>query len=542
MIRVLFVFFICILSHFAGIAQVTPPPPPPAADSTIKILEIINADRQGYKKIDSVTEMQFLVGHVQLKQENTLLYCDSAVYNKKLRIIEAFGNVHINDNDSVHTYSQYLLYHVDTKIANLKKKVRLTDGKSSLFSEEIQYDINQKIGEYHTGGRVENSSSKLTSREAIYYADLKDVYFKKDVVLTDPKYKLLTDSLLYNTTSEIATFIANTIIVDSAQRKIKTKEGFYDLKNKKAFFSSRTVIEDGAVKIIANQIERDDNTGINKLTGNAVYTDTAQGISVLANLIEANRNEGTFRATQHPLMILKQDQDSIYITADTLFSGRLSNLYTSRDSLSLKDTIKGTTIVDVKEKGNDSTDRFFQAYRHVRIFSDSLQAVSDSLFYSGKDSIFQLFQQPILWSNNNQVTGDTIYLYTRNKKAERMDVFENGLLISKARENMFNQIRGNRLNGYFIDGVIDNMRARGNAESVYYIEDDDKLLIGVNKANGDIIDMRFKEKELNRVVFINDVKGVMYPVAQFPEGEKLLRNFNWHEDKRPKTKFELFGN
>lgn len=542
MIRVLFVFFISIISHFVVIAQVTPPPPPPAADSSIKILEILNADRQGYKKIDSVTEMQFLVGHVQLKQENTLLYCDSAVYNKKLRIIEAFGNVHINDNDSVHTYSQYLLYHVDTKIANLKKKVRLTDGKSSLFSEEIQYDINQKIGEYHTGGRVENSSSKLTSREAIYFADLKDVYFKKDVVLTDPKYKLMTDSLLYNTTSEIATFIANTLIVDSAQRKIKTKEGFYDLKNKKAFFSSRTVIEDGAVKIIANQIERDDNTGINKLTGNAVYTDTAQGISVLANLIEANRNEGTFRATQHPLMILKQDQDSIYITADTLYSGRLSNLYTSRDSLSLKDTIKGTTIVDVKEKGNDSTDRFFQAYRHVRIFSDSLQAVSDSLFYSGKDSVFQLFQQPILWSNNNQVTGDTIYLHTRNKKAERMDVFENGLLISKAHENMYNQIRGNRLNGYFIDGVIDNMRAKGNAESIYYMEDDDKLMIGVNKANGDIIDMRFKEKELNRVVFINDVKGVMYPVTQFPEGEKLLRNFNWHEDKRPKTKFELFGN
>lgn len=542
MIRVLVVFFVGILSHFIGIAQVTPPPPPPVADSSIKILEILNADRQGYKKIDSVTEMQFLVGHVQLKQENTLLYCDSAVYNKKLRIIEAFGNVHINDNDSVHTYSQYLLYHVDTKIANLKKKVRLTDGKSSLFSEEIQYDINQKIGEYHTGGRVENSTSKLTSREAIYFADLKDVYFKKDVVLIDPKYKLTTDSLLYNTTTEMATFIANTLIVDSAQRKIKTKEGFYDLKNKKAFFSSRTVIEDGAVKIIANQIERDDNTGINKLTGNAVYTDTAQGISVLANLIEANRNEGTFRATQHPLMILKQDQDSIYITADTLFSGRLSNLYTSGDSLSLKDTIKGTTIVDVKEKGNDSTDRFFQAYRHVRIFSDSLQAVSDSLFYSGKDSIFQLFQQPILWSNNNQVTGDTIYLYTRNKKAERMDVFENGLLISKARENMYNQIRGNRLNGYFIDGVIDNMRARGNAESVYYIEDDDKLLIGVNKASGDIIDMRFKEKELNRVVFINDVKGVMYPVTQFPKGEKLLRNFNWHEDKRPKTKFELFGN
>lgn len=543
MVRILFLFCIFFVPQYSSIAQIVPPAatPAPASDSSIKILEILNADRQGYKKIDSITELQFLVGHVQLKQENTFFYCDSAVYNKRLRIIEAFGNVHINDNDSVHTYAQYLLYHADTKIANLRKKVKLTDGKSSLFSEELQYDINQKIGEYHVGGRVENGTSKLTSKEAVYYADMKDVYFKKDVVLTDPKYTLKSDSLLYNTNTEIATFIAQTYIEDSAKRKIKTREGYYDLKNKKAFFSSRTTIEDGAVKIVANTIETIDSTGYSKLSGNAVYTDSAQGISVLANQIISNRKDGSFLATQHPLMILKQEEDSIYITADTLFSGRLSRLYPTKDSLSLRDTIKGTMVVDTRNTDNDSTDRFFQAYRHVRIFSDSLQAVSDSLFYSGKDSIFQLFQQPILWSNNNQVTGDTIYLYTRNKKADRMYVFENGLLISKARENMYNQIRGNRINAYFLDGVIDHMRAKGNAESIYYIEDDDKLLIGVNKATGDIIDMRFAAKELNRVVFINEVKGIMYPVAQFPEAEKLLRNFQWHEDKRPKTKFELFG-
>ena len=238
MTRILCLVFILFGCLYSSVAQILPPatPPPAQADSGIKILEILNADRQGYKRIDSVTEMQFLVGKVALKQENTLLYCDSAVYNKKLRIIEAFGNVHINDNDSVHTYSQYLLYHVDTKIANLKKKVKLTDGKSSLFSEELQYDINQKIGEYHNGGRVENGSSKLTSKEAVYYADMKDVYFKREVVLKDPKYTLTSDSLLYNTDTEIATFIAETYIEDSTKRKIRTREGYYDLKNKKAIY------------------------------------------------------------------------------------------------------------------------------------------------------------------------------------------------------------------------------------------------------------------------------------------------------------------
>lgn len=542
MIRALFLF---VSVFFAGrsisFAQLTPPPPVPAQDSSIKIVEIINADRQGFKRMDSVNELQFLVGHVQIKQDNTLFYCDSAVYNKNKKIIEAFGNVHINDNDSVHTYSQYLLYHVDTKIANLKKKVRLTDGKSNLYSEDLQYDVNQKIGEYHTGGRVETGSSVLTSREATYYADLKDVYFKYNVDMKDPKYKMKTDSLLYNTQTEIATFIAQTYIEDSAKRKIRTKEGYYDLKNKKANFTSRTTIEDGAVRVTSDRMTNNDSTGENVLEGNAIYIDTAQGVSILAGRIVANNKEGNFLATRRPLMIIKQENDSTFITADTLFSGRLSKLALGNDSLAVTDTLKGKTVVNTASNKNDSADRFFRAYRHVRIFSDSLQAVCDSMFYSGRDSIFQLFQQPIVWSNKSQVTGDTIYLYTKNKKAERLFVFENGLLINKSRENMYNQIRGNRLNGYFTDGMIDYMRARGNAESIYYIEDDDSALVGVNRASGDIIDMRFANKELNRVVFINDVKGTMYPLSQFPESERQLRNFQWHEARRPKSKFELFA-
>ena len=122
---------------------------------------------------------------------------------------------HINDNDSVHTYSQYLLYNLNTKIATLKKKVRLTDDKTNLYTEELEYDVNQKIGIYRNGGRVVNGTSVLTSNEGTYYADLKDVYFKQNVVLKDPKYDLKSDSLLYNTNTEIATFISETFIIDS---------------------------------------------------------------------------------------------------------------------------------------------------------------------------------------------------------------------------------------------------------------------------------------------------------------------------------------
>ena len=506
---------------------------------TLKVVEILSASRYGFAKKDSLTELLLLVGNVALKQEGTIFYADSAVYNRKEKFVEAFKNVHINDRDSIHAYSDYLLYHTNTKIAFLKKNVKLTDGKSNLFTEELQYDVNPRVGVYRKGGRVVNGTSVLTSDEGTYYADLKDFYFKEDVKLVDPQYNLESDSLLYNTNTEVATFISETYIEDSAKRTILTSEGFYDLKNKYASFGSRPVIHDGPMVIIANQVDTDDRTGMSVLTGNAIFRDTAEGVSVLANSIVSNRNTGSMIATQKPLMVITQDKDSTFIAADTLYSGRLSELPVITDSLSA-DSLKVQAVAP-DTLANDSANRFFRAYHNVRIFSDSLQAVSDSLFYSGKDSIFRLFTDPVVWSGNSQVTGDTIYMYTKNKKPHQLYVFENGLMVNKTGIDMYNQIKGNRLFGYFTEGEIDNIRAKGNAESIYYAKDQEDKLIGINKASSDIIDMRFKNRELNKVVFISAVTGKMLPFREATEEDRQLRSFKWHEKRRPKSKFELFG-
>jgi lipopolysaccharide export system protein LptA len=152
-----------------------------------------------------------------------------------------------------------------------------------------------------------------------------------------------------------------------------------------------------------------------------------------------------------------------------------------------------SAIAVVKDTAKNDSARFFRAYHNVKIFSDSLQAVSDSLFYSDKDSIFRLFTDPVVWSGNSQVTGDTIYMYTKNKKPDELYVFENGLMVNKTGEDMYNQIKGNRLFRYFTEGEINNIRAKGNAESIYYAKDEEDKLIGINKATSDVIDMRFQE-------------------------------------------------
>ena len=746
----------------------------PGSD-TIKVVLIQNTDSYRFQQVDSVTGMTYLVGNVKLKEGKTIIYCDSMVRNSRDNILESFGHVHINDNDSTNIYSDYMKYQVDNRTVYFNKNVQLTDGKGVLTTQELQYDLNKKVGVYLHGGKIVNKESVLTSEEGTYYEDTKDVHFKKNVLLRDPQYDLSADSLLYNTQTQVSTFITETFIQfkDSTKRTVRTSNGYYDLRNRKAYFGQRPVITDGSQRITGDTVQMDDSTGISMARGNAIYRDTAQGFVLTANYMINNKKTNTFLATQKPMMTLKQEKDSIYIVADTLLSGRLADaqdaarkmaiadsihkLYVdslykiSADSLhrvaladtanqqdtllsvqdsshhmvikdlsdslgvnhpvpsdslqtdslhgklvadslrkkALADSIEKTltprelkrkareeakaqkekereaaraqkekeedaarakkakdkemakqqkaaadsvqralvkrqqeisdslfllhgtdttaatggrrnsiadsvrrriliarqraadslaavvlkqkiadslqrrvedslqkktadslAVIAAKEKEaaivKDTSLRYIQGYHHVKIFSDSLQAVGDSLYYSGKDSIFRLFYNPIAWgSGDYQVTGDTMYVFTKNKKATRLYVFENALAINKVGKNFYNQMKGTTINAYFKNGEVDYMRAKGNAESIYYVRDDNKAYTGVNKAHADIIDMMFapkddgKGRELNRVVFRSDVEGSMIPFKKVVFDDMRLRGFKWYEDKRPKSKEDL---
>jgi hypothetical protein len=216
----------------------------------------------------------------------------------------------------------------------------------------------------------------------------------------------------------------------------------------------------------------------------------------------------------------------------------------SSDTLAVTDSVIVDTLKTTKVITSSSADtaiRYFQAFHNVRIFNDSLQAVCDSLYYSSLDSVFRMFNEPLLFSNNSQVSGDTIYLFTKNRKAERLYAFYNAMVINKTAENMYNQISGRTLNGYFKDGGLDYVRSKGSpAESIFYPQDKDSAYIGMNRSKGDVIDIYFVNKAVDKVKFINNVDGTLYPLRQTPEDQKKLNGFKWQDNRRPKTRFELF--
>ena len=275
------------------------------------------------------------------------------------------------------------------------------------------------------------------------------------------------------------------------------------------------------------------------MEGNAKLVDSVNKVTVLANQIFADTKVNSFLATRKPVMILYRDGDSTYVAADTLFSGLRKYDSLERKIITQTDTLK--TTLTVKANDADTSIRYFLAFHNVRIFNDSLQAVSDSLHYSTSDSTFKLFGEPVVWNDKSQVTGDTLYMYTQNQKPKRLYVFNNGLIINKTKEGLYNQIGGRTLNGYFKDGSIDYVRVKGSpAESIFYPQDDDSAYVGMNRSSGDVIDVYFVNKELNKVKFINDVNGILYPIKDIPADKKELNGFKWLDNRRPKNKLELF--
>lgn len=549
--RFTFVILLVLLAEFAD-AQV----PRPSPSDSMRIIEIMSGLSMRQLTLDSVTIVQTIAGGAQLREGNTKFGADSASVNRRTNIIEAFGHVHINDADTLHTTSRYLKYLGNERMAYLKGDVKMANRTSNLTTQDLEYDLKAGIGKYKGGGRVVNGETVLTSQEGTYIADTKEIYFRKDVLLVGPKYKIRGDSLIYNSQTEMVTFTGPTYI-HSKDGDIFTTSGTYDLKSGNALFTSRTSMKDSSGRTISgNSIAVDEKSNTMQIEGGGVIKDSAGGYTIMGGQIFFNTKDKSFLSTRKPVMIIKQDKDSTFIAADTLYSAftkRIpkdtttknaddSSFTTTPDSTSLVeqvDTINKPTVIDVGRK--DSLVRYFKAFRHTRIFSDSMQAICDSLYYSELDSAFRLYFEPVVWNKQTQITGDTIYLFMKEKKVDHVSVMENGMVINKSKKDLYNQVGGKTINGFFNKGSIEYLRIKGSpAESIYYIQDDDSAFVGMNRATGAVIDMFFVKEDLKKVKFVQDTKGTLYPIKQIPEEQKFLNGFNWFDSKRPKNRLELF--
>jgi len=152
-----------------------------------------------------------------------------------------------------------------------------------------------------------------------------------------------------------------------------------------------------------------------------------------------------------------------------------------------------------------------------------------------------MFKNPVLWSNDSQITGDTIQLLSNieTDKLDSLKVIENAFIISKDSIG-FNQIKGRNLYGKFEENDLRFVNIIGNAEVIHFVRNEDKSLIGIEKTTCSEIEFILKDGAIQNAKFINQPEGETYPPSKLPENVRKLRGFEWREDEKPLSKEDIF--
>jgi len=456
-------------------------------------------------------DVQRLVGDVILRQDSTLFYCDSAYLNEKTRNFDAFGQVYINVNDSMDIYSDRLIYNGDTRIAELFDNVKLIDDSTVLETEYLLYNRMTKLATYPNNGKITQADKVLTSVKGYYQSDIKEFYFRKDVVLLTPDYETYSDTLVYNSVSEIAWFYGPTVI-RSDENTLYGGYGWYNTRTDQSYLTKRPSIYTMEQMVYADTMYYDRNTGFGRAGGRVEVVDTIYQVIVKGAFGQFWELEGKSYVTDSAMAVNYDTNDSLFMHADTLF------LYFDEDREAKK----------------------MEAYYGVRFYREDLQGTCDSLSYLLSDSTIRMYQDPVLWSEENQLSADSIHIMMTNKTLDSLVMYNNAFIVSRDTIKGYNQIKGKDMIGYFEENELDRIAVEGNAQTVYWVRDEDQSLIGINLAKASRMLIKLLESQITDIVYRSSPSEVMYPEKDLPAGEEKLRGFRWLQERRPKDKLDIF--
>ncbi len=472
-------------------------------------IRILNANSMQYNR--QLGEVRRLIGDVRLVHENTYLNCDSAWLYQKANMVEAYGNIFISRGDTLKLYGDYLKYSGETKMAELKNNVKLIDKETTLTTRNLDFDLNSDLGYYYGGGHIINGEDDLTSINGIYDSKQKLFHFQDSVVVVNPDYVIHADTMQYQTETKITTFFGPTEITGDSSY-IYCEYGWFDTENDISRFSGNAVLIDRNQIIQGDSLFYDKGAGIGEAYGNVIYKDTTQNIVLLGNVGYFQRKPEYSMLTDSAVFVqIMEGDDSLFLHADTLVSGLDST---------------GTT-------------KIMSAYHGVRLYSEGLQGMSDSLSYSFSDSVIRFYGSPVIWASDSQMTSDYILLRTKNRKADMMEMYGSSFIVTMEDSVHFNQIKGKNMVGYFKDNEMYRIDVTGNGQTIYFPVED-STIIGQNYAESSDIVLYIKENRINRIKLINAPDGILNPTSKIRDEDTRLEGFLWREYLRPKKYADIF--
>lgn len=476
---------------------------------------LIHADNLRYDDL-RYPGAQRLSGKVQFRHGGMYLYCDSAVLYNLSNSFEAMGRVRMTQGDTLTLTGDSLYYDGNTQIAEVRRNVRLTHRNQVLKSDSLNYDRLYNKGYYFEGGELIDGENHLYSDWGEYYTDTRQADFYYRVSLVNPKFTLTTDTLHYDTRTKWSHILGPSNIVTDDSSRVYTENAYYNSDTEQVRLYDRSQLFNKQRKMVGDSLYYNRDTGVMEAFRNIVFEDAENKNIMLGDYCWYNEQTGEALAYGRALVKdYSNVADTLFVHADTL------RMY----SYNLK---------------TDSACRVMHGYFHVRAYRSDVQAVCDSLVANSLLKRMDLYRDPIVWSDNRQILGEEINVFSNDSALDSVYVQRQALMVEQVDSTHYNQVAGQLMRSYFNEKKeIRENRVDGNVYVVFYPLEKDSTLLYQNYTETAQLRMFMENKKMKRL-WTPAAQGELFPIGMAPPEKTLLSNFAWFDYVRPRDKYDLF--
>lgn len=543
--------------------------------------------------------VQIAKGNVRFRFEDNTLSCDSAFFNQYMNTFEAYGHVKMHrGTGNINLTCSRANYNSMSRMFQARRNVVMTQPGSSLHCDSLDYNLNSHQASYVGHGRLSGNGATVTSEHGEYNTETHDSHFTgQRVVLRSPEYTITTPDLSYNTQSKQGHVQGKSVIRTANHEVVHTDNADFNGLSHSFTTHGHSTISSPERDIEGDNMDYDRSTGYGEGHGNVRVNDKQGGRIITgdnvkfrtASVVKNHRTHNEvveFEGEGHSKIVDRPNQrtvkgDYLSYNAKTgeghgegnvdyidhkqknAFLGdyihytplaaiayghaigkEFSNgdtLFVHADTLFMKGTVEEKKI---GEKTVQDTIRTFYGVDNVRAFRTDAQAVCGLLIACTRDSSMTMYKDPIVWSGQRQLLGDSIRCFMNDSTIREAHVLGNAFSIEQmADKEHYNQISSKTMTGYFTDGKAEWGEAIGNVLALYYIVDDkDSSFFGLDYNETDTMRYYMTHTEPRKLAKVWTCKGTgtVYPMNQIPPDKLYLRGFAWFEDIRPISKYDLF--
>lgn len=478
-----------------------------------------------------------ITGNVQFTKGGMVMNCDSAHFYPESESFNAYGNVKMQQGDTLFIYGDTLLYNAPMQQAILLAEpgriVRMINRDVTLETEEFIYEINYEVGYYQKGGILFDSQNRLTSLYGEYSPYTKDSSFNTNVHLTsygkEDTLVIFSDSLFYNTETHIAQLTSPSDIINK-RGTIFTTNGFYDTTLDTAALYNRSIVHTVEGRILtADTIYYDRIVGRGECFGNMLMTDSARQASIFADYGFFYDPTDSAYATGS-LLIKEYSQD------DTLYlHGKQINIYRNIEAVEIPaipaDTVENTP--EIPGWIRYDTTNVADIWPRVRFYRTDMQGVCDSMRITGADTMMRMYKHPVMWSDDRQIHGRIIEFHVNDSTIDFARLPDQGFVAERLTGDFYNQMSGKEFLATFDNGELRRLDVSGNVEFIMYPEENDSTINKQVNATSSFMTAIFSKNNTEYVKLWPETSGKTTPLFLLRRSGLYLPKFRWFKNIRP---------